>query len=151
MAGLQGYVLCKYSHIVSILGKPIKTPAQLAAENRKIRAEWTFTLAGHEVELYDYSTGRKGAPRKNCAWHIGGTSPDVVALVGEMLGKPVWTDAVAYPVGWAREQDCMNKARERSYTHYLSLGRQKCFQHYTRAKIVNRYDDIEGQCKTCPS
>lgn len=83
---LQGYVTCKYTHIVEVFGLP-----NSKGDGYKVAAEWILSTPAGVATLYNYKNGKNYNPRYGLKvenitdWHIGGKSEAVVQYVQEAL------------------------------------------------------------------
>jgi len=84
---LQGYVNTSYKNLVKKLGQPTD------GDGYKIDAEWDIEFPNGEVgTIYNWKDGHNyndgmGMDVKYIKnWNIGGHSPKVVSLIGDLLG-----------------------------------------------------------------
>jgi hypothetical protein len=75
---LQGYISTTYDRLVAVFGEPMRF------EDDKVQAEWNFKIDGQVGAIYDWKEyGR--SPESIRDWHVGGFSPDIVAVVERLL------------------------------------------------------------------
>ena len=75
---LQGYVNPTYARLVEVFGEPMRFA------DDKVQVEWNFTIDGQVGAIYDWKSGGR-RPETVTEWHVGGTSPAIVAAVRRLL------------------------------------------------------------------
>jgi hypothetical protein len=89
MTHLQGHIDCSYAELVAAFGQPQE------GDHYKVECQWAIEENGVVATIYDYKTGPTYCGRENGIlqennrdWHIGGFTPEAVALVHARIKKP---------------------------------------------------------------
>lgn len=87
---LQGHCTTTRAQIEEVLGAPA---FESSDSYEKVTTEWTIKFSDKSVAtIYDWKRYEQGSPEmnENYSWHIGGSNPDVLPKISEILGVSVY-------------------------------------------------------------